>query len=291
MGRYDQTEQQTSKALIITVITLIVIAALLTGLYLGRTKKVSQDDAVQQLTLPKAGQIATTDNSAAITKTEQSSAIFPATEEVERKVINVRQRIDLPPLSESDPLFRQEIERLSLDFRYELTAPHLLEKYLQLVNDFSQGQRVAKHMRFLRLREPFLVENDEQGGWFIAQRSYHRYDRLAQAFAAIDTDLAIKIYQKLEPLMLQVFAGFGYPETYHLQDIFQKAAAEIISAPVIEGRIAVVRPSVDYKFADKKLEALNPVHKQMLRMGPDNTQMIQKKLRELVERFVQMNKE
>jgi len=39
------------------------------------------------------------------------------------------------------------------------------------------------------------------------------------------------------------------------------------------------RNSIHYKFADQQLEALNPVHKQMLRMGPDNTRIIQNKLR------------
>ncbi|MGZ8931621.1 MAG: DUF3014 domain-containing protein, partial [Methylosarcina sp.] len=63
----------------------------------------------------------------------------------------------------------------------------------------------------------------------------------------------------------------------------RKAAAEIISAPIRTERLAVVRPSVHYKFADPALEALNPVHKQMLRLGPENTKIIQNKLRRLVE--------
>jgi len=289
MGRYDKPEQKTPRALIITVIALIVIAALLTGLYLGRTKGRQETD-ITQLTLPAADKHKIKVDTIATTLPERAQVNSQLTAKIESKEV-VEKRINLPPLRESDPLFRQEIERLSLDFRPELTARHLLEKYLQVVNDFSQGQRISKHMRFLRLQEPFLVENDGQGGWFIAQRGYQRYNRLAQAFANIDVDLAIRIYQKLQPLMLQVFAGFGYPETYHLEDIFQKAAAEIMAAPIINNRIAVVRPSVDYKFANKKLEALNPVQKQMLRMGPDNTQMIQKKLRELVERLVQINKE
>jgi hypothetical protein len=61
-----------------------------------------------------------------------------------------------------------------------------------------------------------------------------------------------------------------------------------LAAPVIEGRIALVRPTVNYKFADQKLEALSPVRKQMIRMGPENTRIIQNKVRMLVEELVNL---
>ncbi len=36
-----------------------------------------------------------------------------------------------------------------------------------------------------------------------------------------------------------------------------------------------------YRYVDPKLEALSPAQKQLLRMGPENAQKIQAKLREL----------
>jgi hypothetical protein len=67
-----------------------------------------------------------------------------------------------------------------------------------------------------------------------------------------------------------------------LETIVKKALAEIITAPVIEENVSLVRPSLYYKFADSNLEALNPVKKQMIRMGPDNTRIIQQKCREFL---------
>ncbi len=287
MGRYDQPEPK-SKTLIVVVIITVVIASLLVWLYSSRTE-MGQDAVVEKLTIPQAEQIETENRPTAAKEFEMASGISP--DIGENKQEKRERQTDFPFLLESDDWVRQEIGRLSPDFSGLLTGSQLLKKYLQIVNDFSQGQRISKHMRFLRLQQPFLVEADGQESWFIAQRSYQRYDRLVRAFAAIDVSLAIRVYQKLQPLMEQVFREFGYPDTYHLEDIFQKAAAEIIAAPIIVGRIAVVRPSVDYKFVDKKLEALNPVHKQMLRMGPENTRMIQEKLRELVQKLVQLNKD
>jgi hypothetical protein len=48
---------------------------------------------------------------------------------------------------------------------------------------------------------------------------------------------------------------------------------------------------VHYKFADSKLEKLSALDKQMLRMGPDNTRLIQKKMRELVQVLIASEQE
>jgi hypothetical protein len=87
---------------------------------------------------------------------------------------------------------------------------------------------------------------------------------------------------------MEVFKEFSYPDEYNLEDIFTKAAAIILAAPARDGQIALERHSVHYKFADQQLEALNPIHKQMLRMGPDNTRIIQNKLRLFVESLVNL---
>nr|WP_305910046.1 DUF3014 domain-containing protein [Methylomarinum sp. Ch1-1]MDP4522995.1 DUF3014 domain-containing protein [Methylomarinum sp. Ch1-1] len=196
----------------------------------------------------------------------------------------------LPALEDSDALFRREMLALSGGFADQLQEELLIRKYLWVINDFSQGQRLAKHMSFLALQQPFVAEKDEQG-LFIAERSYRRYDRLARAFAAIDVEAAMNSYQKLRPLLQQVYQEFAYPQHYQLEDLFKKAAAEMIAAPAIDGRVALVRKSVRYQFADQDLEALSPVQKQMLRMGPENTRIIQQKLRELVQALVALQGE
>jgi hypothetical protein len=43
-----------------------------------------------------------------------------------------------------------------------------------------------------------------------------------------------------------------------------------------------------YKYADSELENASPVHKQMLRMGPENTRIIQQKVRLLLEGLVNL---
>jgi hypothetical protein len=192
-----------------------------------------------------------------------------------------RNQTDLPNLLDSDVLVRQELAKISPGMLPWLSADQLIRRYMLVVNDFAQSQRIAVHMSFIRLDEPFLVDmigND----LFISAKCYQRYNRLVQALQAINANVAIKFYKQIRPLMLLVYSEFGYPKDITLEAILKKAVAQILAAPVLEGQVGLVRPSLYYKFADSKLELLNPVQKQMLRMGPENTRIVQAKLREFM---------
>lgn len=197
------------------------------------------------------------------------------------------EQIILPLLDSSDEPFRDDVKKLSPGLALLVNTERLISKYVVIANDFSQGLRIENHMRFLKLDEPFVADQSEKG-LFIAEKSYQRYDKLAAAIDAMDVQATLAVYKKFKPLLMQVFAEFSYPEDIGLEDIFTKAAAEILAAPVIEEPIALVKPSIRYKFADPRLEALNPVHKQMIRMGPENTHIIQSKVRMLVEELANL---
>lgn len=192
-----------------------------------------------------------------------------------------RQFSVLPDLLNSDDMLRQALIKLSPGLAQWLNTDQLIRKYVLIANDFAQGLRISNHMSFLRLAEPFAVEQGENGPT-IAPKSFQRYNNIAQTIQAIDAKAAVTVYQKFRPLMLQVFAEFNYPRDITLESIVKKAVAEILAAPALEGQVTLIRPSVHYKFADAKLEALNPIQKQMIRMGSENTRIIQNKCREFL---------
>jgi hypothetical protein len=191
------------------------------------------------------------------------------------------QQSGLPDLLSSDDALRQALINISPGLAQWLKADQLIRKYMLIANDFAQGLRISNHMNFLRFAEPFAVEQGENG-LYIAPKSFQRYNKLAETIQAIDAKAAVTVYQKFRPLMLLVFAEFSYPREITLESIVKKAAAEILAAPALEGQVTLIRPSVYYKFADTKLEALNPIQKQMIRMGPGNTRIIQAKCREFL---------
>ena len=197
----------------------------------------------------------------------------------------------LPELAKSDPEFTQDVLAISAQLKPSLFKKQLIRKSVFSINDMSQGMRPpVKRLRELSFSKPFTV-SQEGDKMYISPASYRRYNQLAQAVNSIDNQAAVALYQKYLPLFQQVFQELSYPENYQVLDIIKAATAKILEAPVISGKIKVIRPSVYYKFANPKLEKLSALDKQMLRMGPENTRLIQNKLRELVEALIASEKE
>jgi DUF3014 family protein len=281
MGRYDLTEEKSYTGVVIGLILLVLVAG---GGWFFWQKSHMEPDEVQSLSLPvlpSGSDVSQTADGSLSNDINQTDAV------VLDETVLPEQTVALPELSSSDEAFREAVIAISPELAPWLKPNQLIKKYVLIVNDFSQGLWLEKHMRFLKQKQAFVVENTGSS-LVMSKKGYQRYDALAAAIDAVNVNAALATYLKFKPLILQVFADFGYPAERPLDDIFLKTAAQILAAPVIEQPIPLVRPSVFYKYADKKLEALSPVSQQMLRMGPENTRIIQNKVRQLVEVLVNM---
>ncbi|MEQ1740455.1 MAG: DUF3014 domain-containing protein [Methyloglobulus sp.] len=291
MGRYDRNRSKKSNN---TVFIIAVLVSLLIGIS-GTYYVMENFKAIKEV--GSADSIDTKLNEPAIAEEfpqEQQLGgdeleILPLEPVMLDSIDQPVQQSGQPDLLSSDGYVRQEIVNISPGLSEWFSADQLLRRYVVIANDFAQGSRISKHMSILRFNEPFVVEQQGENGLYISPKSFTRYNKLAQTVQAINTKAAVAVYQKFRPLMLQVFAEFSYPKDFTLETIIKKAAGEIIAAPVIEGQISLIRPSVLYKFADPKLEALNDVQKQMIRMGPENTKIIQNKCREFLVELAKSN--
>lgn len=282
MGRYDQVTKTTASRnlLLGAAVTLAAAAA---WFVFDRFQSPAPEPEIKQLALPKQEQ-----QSDAVS--QQNLDVEPVAANPDDAAVGDQPEIieTLPTLGESDPAFRQALLAVSPQLTPWLPASAVLKSYLRIVNDFSQGLRLEKHMHFLKPAQPFAVQQTADG-LVISEEAYRRYDSLAAAINAIDVNMAVRLYRRYEPLLAEVYDEFGYPTDRPLQDIFLKAAAQILAAPLIEQPIALTRPSVFYKYKDESLEGLSPVAKQMLRMGPGNTRIIQSKVRALVQGLINSN--
>jgi hypothetical protein len=284
MGRYDLYESKTPYALI-SVVLIIVIALLGMVYFLAQD---SEEQPFQQqlpLSIPSSEPLPKNPEANQLSNEQPQPESGQAEPSIPLESLPEQESAPLPPLSESDSVFKLAVLEVSSALEPWVIADELIKKYLIIVNDFAQGLHPHKHFNFLSPGKPFRV-NKDVNGIYIAKQSYQRYDQLAAAVDAIDINKAVGMFKLFRPLLQQVFVEFGYAEDYQLEDIFKKAAANIIQAPVIVENVRLIRPAVYYKYADQKLEALNPVQKQMLRMGPENTRIIQAKLRLLLEAFI-----
>lgn len=285
MNRYDQARDK-KIGRVVTAATIILAALVGVGWFYFKHQysSVVTEPETRTLALPSGHGLAGAMSPLSVKESIEGVAVEEVASD---NIVELQQETAfiLPDLDHSDALFREEMTGISPALAGWLNTDQLVRKYVVIANDFSQGLRLEKHLRFLQLEQPFAVEQQD-GTLFIAVKSYQRYDRLAAAINALDVQATLAVYKKFRPLLQQVFREFSYPDEYSVEDIFTKAAAVILAAPVVDGQLAVLRHSINYKFADQQLEVANPVHKQMLRMGPENTRIIQNKLRMLVEGLV-----
>ncbi len=186
-----------------------------------------------------------------------------------------------PPLADSDDFVREQLKALTALPETWLEKPGLARSLIGIINDFAEQQRTRKNFRQFRPAQPFQAEQRDRR-LFIAAESYRRYDSLVAAIDSITPEQASTAWNTLKPLAISAFAELAYPESHKVEDMLKQAASEMLSAPVIDSAIELKHKGAGYQFADRKLEQLNPTHKQMLRLGPDNTRRIQAKIKQLL---------
>jgi len=282
MSRYEQQIKKGGvwKPVLVSVILILIVAV---WWYLFRQQENGVE--VKTIELPKENVVSVLDMGMPLDQSEMIDIeSFNGDVDVRTNQKELSEPIVMPKLEDSDVLFKQEMSLVSINLLKWFEADGVIEKYMVIINDLSQKELTYKHSVFIQRPNKMKVGKDSQG-LYLTKSSYKRYDNLANAVEAIDVQQAISFYSMFKPLFEQVYKGFSYPDDYKLGDIFLKAAASVIAAPIIEDRIALTQHSIRYKFTNEKLEMLDDVKKQMIRMGPKNTQKIQAKFRQLVQAF------
>jgi hypothetical protein len=97
----------------------------------------------------------------------------------------------------------------------------------------------------------------------------------------LDASKAVGLFKEFNPLFQEAYRELGYPQG-DFQAALIQAMKELLAVPVVEGGIQVKEAVVSYWVVDDTLEDLSEAQKHLLRMGPQNTRKIQKKLREMI---------
>jgi hypothetical protein len=189
--------------------------------------------------------------------------------------------IALPPLDQTDALVRQLLSELSSHpvVGAWLATDHLIQNFALATQTIAEGRSPSKQLKALKPIGGFRTAGVETAE-YIDPASYQRYDRYADAIAAIDARGAARLYATLKPRITEASRQLGDPDG-EFDAVLTRALNELLRTPVVDARIALTRTSVDYQFADPALESLSGAQRQFLRMGPRNVRLIQQKLREI----------
>lgn len=190
--------------------------------------------------------------------------------------------VPLPPLSASDAFVREMASGLSAhpDLASLFVTDDLVRRFVVAVVNVADGESPRRMLAHLRPESRFTAVR-RGGRPFLDPESYTRYDRASELFVSLDAEGTAKLLRRLEPLFEEAFAELGLGQSRSFQETLTRAVAHLLEAPAVDDPVALRADSVNYAFADERLERLSDAQKHLLRMGPSNTRRVQAKLREI----------
>jgi hypothetical protein len=188
----------------------------------------------------------------------------------------------LPPLGQMDTFLRALIGALSSHPQMArwLATDDLIRQMADTIDKVSRGQ--TPQIPVLRSPNDFAVVGS-RSQMRIDPATYKRYDALAAAVSSLHPTAVADAYRTIQPRLNEAYRALGRSENT-VDEALDVALTMLLETPEVSDPIRVVHgKGATYAFADPKLEALTPVQKQLIRMGPENAAAIQTRLREIRE--------
>lgn len=194
--------------------------------------------------------------------------------------------IELPTLTDSDPFVFETLQTLQngMALVNALAEDQIVRKFVVFVENISRGEFPQTGLPYKGLGQEMPVSEIDDNLFVMDQVAHSRFDQVVSTFVETDTDSAVIIYQMLLPLFQQAYAEIGF-RNVSFDETLRAAINNVLRTTNMEGPYQLVKPSVMYLYADSSVENLAEVHKQLLRIGPDNTSALKAKLREFLTKL------
>lgn len=218
--------------------------------------------------------------------TAPTIAEAPVEVEVPTPVVDEAAVVQLPGLNDSDEFVFESLRALSngASLIRLLADEQLVRSIVVFVDNVSRGGFPQTGLPYKRIAQEMPVRNLDDNLFVMDASAHERFDQVIDTFVAVDTDQAMILYRTLQPLFQQAYAEIGY-RNVDFTDTLRSAINIVLRAPNVEGPYQLVKPSVMYLYADANIENMDEVHKQLVRIGPENTQKLKDKLRQFSEQL------
>jgi hypothetical protein len=164
-----------------------------------------------------------------------------------------------------------------------------LRKFVATVDNLATDNATAQMWPVTPTAGRFDAEGGE-GAVAISAKNADRYTPFVHLVQGLDTKQAVALYVRFYPLLQRAYEELGYPGKY-FNDRVVEVIDNLLATPKVATPIKVKRVTVDgaapgaggglYVFEDPTLERSTAGQKILLRMGPDNAQIVTAKLSEL----------
>ncbi|WAJ69129.1 DUF3014 domain-containing protein [Catenovulum adriaticum] len=193
----------------------------------------------------------------------------------------------LPSLNESDNLVKEDLQQAYQKPQIEslFDKQDLIRKFVVFVDNAGQGTLTQQHSPVKLPESDFKVIPVDDNEYILDPESYKRYDSYVNMLTLLNAQTLIDYFKKFEPLISQAYTEIGYQDRDFEESLID-AIDVALATPLVDKEIRLVAPSAMYKFADEDLEALKPIQKLLIRMGPENQLKVQAALEKVRKELI-----
>ena len=160
-----------------------------------------------------------------------------------------------------------------------VAGDYIVERSVAIVDALRRGEVPYKLLPVGRPSKSFSVSDD---GLRVTMdpSGFSRYDGFAQWVNGIDVMAIVKLLDDYEQIATQALSRMGVGD-FDIRSAVLAATTEILATPIAPQSPELMKREANWVYMDPELEALSSLQKQVLRMGPENSEIVQAKAREL----------
>ena len=187
----------------------------------------------------------------------------------------------LPRLEESDAAVRDAVGDIPLGTAGQqyLIPGNIIERSASLIYLMAQGDVPYKLLPVSRPKAAFPISDD--GTQVVTDPAgFERYDALTQWLQSLDLASLLSSLEWFIPLFREAWSYYGEdPAAFDMAVVMTLDL--VIATPEIDlSEARLIRKEAVWIFEDPAIEGLAPIQKQVLRMGPENAEVVKAKAAE-----------
>lgn len=185
----------------------------------------------------------------------------------------------LPPLEGSDPSLIGSLQALWDDGAglLALLEPRDIVRNVVATVDNLPRRASATQRSPVKLPPGAFGVTSSNESIVVSSANALRYEPYVKLLDSVNAARLAQLYVRHYPLFQQAYRDLGYPNG-HFNDRLVESIDVMLAAPEKKGDLKLVQPKIFHEFADRDLEQLPAGQKLMLRIGPDNAQIVKSKL-------------
>ncbi|MBT6180782.1 MAG: DUF3014 domain-containing protein [Halieaceae bacterium] len=160
-----------------------------------------------------------------------------------------------------------------------VAGDYVVERAVAIIDALRRGEVPYKLLPVGKPSTPFPI-SDNGLRVTLDTAGFSRYDGFAQWVDGLDTPALISLLNDYERIATQALTRMGVTD-FDIRSALLAATTQILSTPQVAVDAELMRREANWVYMDPELEALSSLQKQVLRMGPENADIVQQKARDI----------